>query len=134
MNRQKNVEDETDLLPMLKKFGTVFGCMLFGYAIGYTNMSTWWLSIAAFMWIVRDKNKLLQQRRLEFQRKVAENEKNIVNYVVQDLPCWVTFPVNSSSLIYSVSLINNYLLLTFQGYGTCRMDKQDIETNVAIYW
>lgn len=93
-NRQKNEEDETDLLPMLKKFGTVFGCMLFGYAIGYTNMSTWWLSVAAFMWIVRDKNKLLQQRRLEFQRKVAENEKNIVNYVVQDLPCWVMFPVN----------------------------------------
>ena len=85
-------DDETDLIPMVKKFGRLFGCMLFGYMVGYTNMSTWWLSVAAFMWIVRDKNRLLQQRRLEFERAVADDEKNMVKYAVQDLPCWVIFP------------------------------------------
>mgnify|MGYP006970971678 FL=1 len=86
-------DDDVDLIPMAKKFGKLFGCMLFGYLIGYTNMSTWWLSVTAFMWIVRDKNRLLQQRRLQFERAVAADEKNIVKYSVQDLPGWVLFPV-----------------------------------------
>lgn len=85
-------DDDVDLIPMAKKFGKLFGCMLFGYLIGYTNMSTWWLSVTAFMWIVRDKNRLLQQRRLQFERAVAADEKNIVKYSVQDLPGWVLFP------------------------------------------
>ncbi|KAI7695247.1 hypothetical protein SSS_07770 [Sarcoptes scabiei] len=89
---QSGQTDEIDLIPTVKKFGKLFGCMLFGYMVGYSNMSTWWLSVAAFLWIVRDKNRLIQQRRLEFERAVAIDEKNIVKYAVQDLPCWVIFP------------------------------------------
>lgn len=92
-NNKNKQDDEFDLIPMAKKFGKLFGCMLFGYMIGYTNMSTWWLSVTAFMWIIRDKNRLLQQRRLLFERAVAEDEKNIVKYSMQDLPGWVLFPV-----------------------------------------
>ncbi|KAH9420785.1 Extended synaptotagmin-3 [Dermatophagoides pteronyssinus] len=91
-NNKNKQDDEFDLIPMAKKFGKLFGCMLFGYMIGYTNMSTWWLSVTAFMWIIRDKNRLLQQRRLLFERAVAEDEKNIVKYSMQDLPGWVLFP------------------------------------------
>ena len=92
MADEENIE-EIDLFASVKEFGLLFVCFFFGYLIGYWSLSTWWLLIVALCFVIRKKHRLQQQRRVEFQRAVANDEKSVIKCSVKDLPCWVYFPV-----------------------------------------
>lgn len=85
-------EENLELLSLVRKFFHLFGIFFFGYIIGYLGLSLWWISVAAFLLVGREKHYSVHQRRVDFQRAVANDEKSIIKCSVKDLPCWVLFP------------------------------------------
>lgn len=82
-------EENLELLSLAKKFFHLFGIFFFGYIIGYLGLSLWWISVAAFLLVGREKHYSVHQRRVDFQRAVGRDEKAIIKCSVKDLPCWV---------------------------------------------
>lgn len=85
-------DDNYELLCLAKKFVNLFGLFFFGYLVGYMGFSLWWISIAAFLLVIREKHHVLQQQRKDFHLAVGADEKSVIKCAVKDLPCWVYFP------------------------------------------
>lgn len=89
---RKTLQDEIELLALLCKFGTYFATFFFGYIIGLMGLSLVWISIASFLLVIRDRNRMINENRVEFHRSVAGDEAKFIKSAIDSLPSWVHFP------------------------------------------
>ena len=85
-------EDDFELVWLVKRFVQLFAFFFFGYLVGYVGFSIWWISITAFVMVIREKKSMEQMRRLKLQRAMCVDEKSVIQPTITDLPSWVYFP------------------------------------------